>query len=74
MPLKLAASVKVGFCTNCLDPHILLLDENGETFAQAVIYAEHGSQLIANIQRILDFRVLKDALKERGEGGDDQVS
>ena len=66
MAIKRAASVKIEFCDSCLDPHIILLDDHGEPFAEAVIFSEHGAMLIDSLQKVL---YLKAAL---GEGDGDK--
>jgi len=49
-----------------MDPHIVLLDNDGEPFAEAVIFSEHGTMLIDSLQKVL---YLKAAL---GEGDGDK--
>ena len=66
MSIKRAASFRIEFCDHCMDPHIVLLDNDGEPFAEAVIFSEHGTMLIDSLQKVL---YLKAAL---GEGDGDK--
>jgi hypothetical protein len=51
--IKSAAYIEVKYCSHCKDPHIVLFDEEGNAFAEAVLYSELGPYLIRELQKVL---------------------
>ena len=48
-----ADGIRIGYCAHCNAPHLLLLDENGEVFAEAVIDASWGLKMIEALRTAL---------------------
>ena len=48
-----ADGIRIGYCAHCNAPHLLLLDENGEVFAEAVIDASWGLKMIEALRKAL---------------------
>jgi hypothetical protein len=48
-----ADGIRIGYCATCNMPHLLLLDENGEVFAEAIIGASWGLQMIEALRAAL---------------------
>jgi hypothetical protein len=64
MEIKQADAIRIGMCPHCKFPHLLLLDEHDEVFAEAVISVEIGASLIEGLQKALyAHAVNKDELK-----------
>ena len=53
MEIKQADAIRIGMCSHCKYPHLLLLDEHDEVFAEAVVGPEIGKQLIEGLQKAL---------------------
>lgn len=51
--IEQADSIRIGMCPNCSRPHLLMLDEDGDIFAEAVISPEIGRELIDGLQKAL---------------------
>lgn len=51
--IEQAAAIRIGMCPNCSRPHLLMLDEDGDIFAEAVISPEIGRELISGLQGAL---------------------
>lgn len=59
--IKQADSIRLAMCPECDRPHLLLLDEHGDPFAQIVLSDEVGVELIEALQQALYQRaVFKD--------------
>lgn len=51
--IEQASAIRIGMCPNCSLPHLLLLDEEGDIFAEAVISPEIGRELVEALQSAL---------------------
>ena len=51
--IKSASSITIKYCTNCNDPHIVLCDEVGEPFAEAILVGETGQRFVEEMKAAL---------------------
>ena len=51
--IEQADSIRIGMCPTCSRPHLLMLDEDGDIFAEAVINSVVGRELIEGLQNAL---------------------
>lgn len=57
--IELAAGMRLGSCGQCSLPHLFLLDENGDAFAEVVMDADIMRELRDALIQMLGYRETK---------------
>ena len=51
--IKSASFIDIRMCANCMDPHIVLMDENSEPFAEAILVGKQGQEFVETVKKAL---------------------